>query len=90
MNTATLRKDSIPVGLLYRFRALILYCHGGKQGRAQADTVQEKEPIALHLCICRQVKETLGLFGAPGTSKPIPCDTLSPTNTHPLQQGHLS
>ena len=44
----TLIKENVSLGLAYRFRDLVLYHQGGKQGSIQADTVLE-EPIVQSL-----------------------------------------
>jgi hypothetical protein len=49
MTKATLIRDSIHLGLAYRFRGSVCYHHGKKYGRLQTDTVLEKESIDLHL-----------------------------------------
>lgn len=48
MTMAPLIKESIYLGLAYRFRSLVHDCHGGKYGDMQTDMVLEKEPRVLH------------------------------------------
>jgi hypothetical protein len=49
MTMATLIKEIISLGLVYSFRDLILYHHGGKHGGMYADMVLEKELRVLFL-----------------------------------------
>jgi len=42
MTKSTLRKDISLAALAYSFRGLTLYCHGRKQGSAQAPVMVEK------------------------------------------------
>jgi hypothetical protein len=48
MTIATLIKESFELGLAYSFRGLVLYHHGRKHGRVQADWVMEKQLRVLH------------------------------------------
>jgi hypothetical protein len=46
---ATLTKENISLRLAYNFRGLAHYCHGGKHGRLQADTVLKMKLTVLQL-----------------------------------------
>jgi hypothetical protein len=49
MYTASLTKENISLGLVYRFRGIVNYHHGRKHGGMQANMVLEKELKILHL-----------------------------------------
>lgn len=61
MATATLLKANIELGLAYRFRSLVHYCHGRKHGDMQADIKPEKELRVLHQNWKAEGSQTLGL-----------------------------
>ena len=42
MTTLTQLKDNISLGLVYSFRGLIHYCHGGEYGVMQEDMMLEE------------------------------------------------
>ena len=46
---ATLIKGNISLQLAFSVKGLVLYCHGGKHGSMQTDTVLETELRILHL-----------------------------------------
>lgn len=48
MTTAALRKKSIKLGVVYRFRSIFHYQHGGKHGGTQKDLGSEEVRV-LHL-----------------------------------------
>jgi hypothetical protein len=45
----TLTNENISLGLAYSCKGLVQYCHDGKHGSVQADTVLEMKLRVLHL-----------------------------------------
>jgi hypothetical protein len=45
MNKATLTKENISSGLVYSFRGLVHYHHGGKHDNVQADMALEEQRV---------------------------------------------
>jgi hypothetical protein len=48
MTRATLIKENIELSLVYRFRGLVHYSHGGKHGIMQVDMLLEEESPHLY------------------------------------------
>jgi hypothetical protein len=81
MTKAALIKDSIYLGLAYRFRGSVHYHRGGKHGSIQADSELETELRVLHLVLKAYRKLASRQLG--GKSKPHN-DTLPPTRPYLL------
>ena len=77
------------IGLAYRFRGLVHYCHGRKHGGMQADIAREGAESSTSELEGRR-KAFIGTGLSIWTLKAHPSDTLLPTGPHLLPQGHMS
>jgi hypothetical protein len=83
----------LKLGLAYRFRGSVRYCHGKKHGSIQVDTVLDKEPRVLHLepkAVRKLSSRQLGGGSQSQQPSPTPRPLHTYTVIHFLQQGHTS
>jgi hypothetical protein len=80
---ATLIKDNISLGLVYRFRGSVHYHYGRKYGSIQAGMTLEK--LRVLPLVPKAARRRLVLMWLGGESPPKPhSDTLPPTRPHLL------